>query len=128
MSLLLEAGQHWDPAAERIARDVTMRFLASAGAIAPERVVAGWTIPAPRSLPPVHVTHRIVARSADFEFLGHWRGGELIARAGTPIARDGAEVIRTPYDDCVLVMPSLRQLAPGVTTVRLGRLQAVALS
>lgn len=122
VSLLLEAGQHWDPQSECVARDVTMRFLASAGAIAAERVIADWTIPAPPSLPAVHVTHRVVARSADFAFLGQWRGGEVIARAGTPIARDGAEVVRTPYDECVLVMPSLRQLAPGVTTVRLGRM------
>jgi hypothetical protein len=33
---------------------------------------------------------------------------------------DGEETVTTPYDDCVLVMPSLRQLRPGVTTVRLG--------
>jgi hypothetical protein len=36
--------------------------------------------------------------------------------------RDG-EPVTTPYPDCVLVMPSLRQLRPGVTVVRLGRLQ-----
>jgi hypothetical protein len=35
--------------------------------------------------------------------------------------RDGEPVV-TPYPDCVLVMPSLRQLRPGVTVVRLGRL------
>ena len=32
------------------------------------------------------------------------------------------EPVVTPYPDCVLVMPSLRQLRPGVTVVRLGRL------
>jgi hypothetical protein len=37
------------------------------------------------------------------------------------IATDAGREIATPYDDCVLVMPSLRQLRPGVTTVRLGR-------
>jgi hypothetical protein len=37
------------------------------------------------------------------------------------IAHDQDEAIVTPYDNCVLVMPSLRQLRPGVTTVRLGR-------
>ena len=39
----------------------------------------------------------------------------------TPIARDAGEPVCTPYDDCVLVMPSVRQLRPGVTTVRLGQ-------
>jgi hypothetical protein len=28
----------------------------------------------------------------------------------------------TPYDNCVLVMPSLRQLRPGVAVVRFGQL------
>jgi hypothetical protein len=41
--------------------------------------------------------------------------------AGTPIARDGDRVWTAPYDDTVLVMPSLRHLKPGNTQVRLGR-------
>jgi len=36
------------------------------------------------------------------------------------IAEDGGQAICTPYDDCVLIMPS-RRLAPGQTAVRLGR-------
>ena len=35
---------------------------------------------------------------------------------------DGEPVL-TPYDDCMLVMPSLRQLRPGVTVVRLGKIE-----
>ena len=45
---------------------------------------------------------------------------EVIPEAGTVIARDGKRAVTTPYDDCVLVMPSLR-LKPGQTAVRLGR-------
>jgi hypothetical protein len=30
--------------------------------------------------------------------------------------------VRTPYPDCVLVMPSLRQVRAGVTVVRFGQL------
>jgi len=33
------------------------------------------------------------------------------------------QAITAPYDNCVLVMPSLRQLRPGVTVVRLGRIE-----
>jgi hypothetical protein len=29
------------------------------------------------------------------------------------------KAVRTPYPDCMLVMPSLRQLRAGVTVVRL---------
>lgn len=120
-SILLEAGQHWDPQSECVARDVTMRFLVASGAIGPQAVREDWLLPVDHSPAPIRVTHRVVARSMAFRFLGEFRGGEVIARAGTPIAQDGDELIRTPYDECVLVMPSLRQLAPGVTTVRLGR-------
>jgi hypothetical protein len=48
-------------------------------------------------------------------------GGEIIERAGTSIADDDGHAVLTPYDDCVVVMPSTRQLRPGVTVVRLGR-------
>jgi hypothetical protein len=45
---------------------------------------------------------------------------EVIPKAGTLIANDGKDEIRTPYDDCVLIMPS-RRTAVGQTAVRLGR-------
>ena len=67
------------------------------------------------------VTEPVVARSADFRFAGDWRGLQVLPKAGTPVAVDGDKVWRTPYDDCVLVMPSLVHLKPGRTMVRLGR-------
>ncbi|MGF6605561.1 hypothetical protein OKW45_000461 [Paraburkholderia sp. WSM4175] len=39
------------------------------------------------------------------------------------IGWSNGEEVRTPYDNCMLVMPSLRQLRPGVTVVRLGRIE-----
>ena len=86
----------------------------------------GWLLPDASAPAPVSVTHRVVARSMQFEFVQDYRGGETIHRAGTPIAHDAGEPVRTPYDDCVLVMPSVRQLRPGVTTVRLGRRASAA--
>ena len=121
IALLLEAGQHWEPASLQVARNVLMRFLVSAGSMDPGDVPAGWLLPDALPPPPVEVTHRIVARSMDFAFTQDFSGGETIPRAGTPIAHDAGEPVLTPYDDCVLVMPSVRQLRPGVTTVRLGR-------
>ena len=41
-------------------------------------------------------------------------------RHRTLIGRDNGHEVRTPYDDCVLIMPS-RRLARGQTAVRLGR-------
>lgn len=121
IALLLEAGQHWEPLALSTARDTLMRFLVRAGALAFGDVPAGWLLPDQEPPAPVVVTDRVVATSMDFSFSAPFTGGETIDKAGTVIATDAGREIVTPYDGCVLVMPSLRQLQPGVTTVRLGR-------
>ncbi len=123
IALLLEAGQHWALQAVGVARDTLMRFLLRAGVNDPDRVPSGWLLPDSASPLPIQVTDRVVARSMDFSFSQPFIGGETIARAGTQIANDAGQPVLTPYDDCTLVMPSLRQLRPGVTTVRLGRRQ-----
>ena len=48
------------------------------------------------------------------------RGLDVIAKEGTVIAYDGERPVTTPYDNCVLIMPSKR-LTRGLTAVRLGR-------
>ena len=53
------------------------------------------------------------------------RSSEIIAKSGTLIAHNGSTAILAPYDECVLVMPSLH-LHPGQTAVRLGRFTDVA--
>lgn len=121
IALLLEAGQHWHPHAVVAARDTLMRFLARAGALAVGEIPRGWLLPDREPPAPVVVTDRVVAASMDFSFTEAFTGGETIDKAGTVIATDAGREVVTPYDDCVLVMPSLRQLRPGVTTVRLGR-------
>jgi len=121
IALLLEAGQHWDPRAVSAARDTLMRFLIHAGALTRSQAPMGWLLPDKPVPAPVMVTDRVVATSMDFRFSDSYTGGETIAKAGTVIAIDAGRKVTTPYDNCVLVMPSLRQLRPGVTTVRLGR-------
>ena len=121
IALLFEAGHHLADASVTHARDIAARFLAAAGACGSEALPAGWLLPDAPATPPVEVTHKVVATSLDFHFMGSFSGGEIIAKAGTPIAMNSGEPVLTPYDDCVLVMPSVRQLRAGVTTVRLGR-------
>ena len=58
-----------------------------------------------------------------FRFERDFRGQEVIPAAGTLLGTDGAREIRTPYPDCVLIMPT-RRLARGQTAVRLGRFVA----
>lgn len=125
IALLLEAGQHWQQSSVAATRDVMLRFLLSAGALTMQEVVqAGlnnWLAADRPARVPVKVTHAVVAKSMHFVFTGLYTGNEEFAQAGTVIAHDEGEPIATPYNNCVLVMPSVRQLRPGVTTVRLGQ-------
>ena len=121
-AILIECGQHWEAAAADVAIDTTLRFLQLTGIAAPDFVQ-----PRLRVTPPAHqhlitVTEPVVAKTRNFRFAEYYRGLEVIPKAGTPIGYDGDEVIRTPYDDAVLVMPSVAQLQPGTTVVRLGRI------
>jgi hypothetical protein len=63
----------------------------------------------------------VTARTTGFAFVQPYRGGQIIRRRDTLLAVDGATDIRTPYDNCLLVMPSLRP-SRGHTAVRLARL------
>jgi len=113
LALLIECGQHWERRAAEVASDTMWRFLAATGII--ERAIA----PAPPQRF-ITVTDVVTIGSDDFRFTADYRGLEVIAKAGTVIGRDAGREIRTPYDDCVLIMPS-RRLARGQTAVRLGR-------
>jgi hypothetical protein len=118
-ALLVETGQHFSKRSQRVAMDVTARFLLQTGVLALTEV-AELLAPSPAPVQCIlKVTHAVVAHSMAFEFVQDYRGMELIRHAGTLIAREGEREITTPYDHCVLVMPSLRHLSPGVTVVRL---------
>jgi hypothetical protein len=122
IALLLEAGQHWERASLQAARNVLMRFLVGCGcAGAQRRALRLAAARRARARAADRHTPRGGTQSMHFEFTQDFHGGETIHRAGTPIAHDAGEPVCTPYDDCVLVMPSVRQLRPGVTTVRLGQ-------
>jgi hypothetical protein len=69
----------------------------------------------------VRVTQPITASSPNFRFAKQWKGLEIVPKAGTLLATDGDTEWRTPYDDCVLVMPSTAHVKSGNTMVRLGR-------
>ncbi|WP_028207993.1 M14 family metallopeptidase [Paraburkholderia nodosa] len=122
-ALLIECGQHWETSAVTVARDVTARFLLLAGVVEEADLPADWLQPLPPEMRVVRVTEPVVAKSMDFRFAGDYTGLEVFPKAGAVIGwSDGVPVV-TPYDDCILVMPSLRQLRPGVTVVRLGKIE-----
>ncbi len=120
-ALLIECGQHWEAAAEALARDTLLRFLAATGVIDRTGIEPHLTVRLPARQRVVRVTEPVVALSRDFRFLVPIEGLGVVPKAGTPIARDGDRIWLAPYDDTVLVMPSLQHLRPGNTQVRLGR-------
>jgi predicted deacylase len=121
-ALLVECGQHWEPSAVVVAKDCTARFLVLTGALDEADLPADWFAPKPDAMRVIRVTQPVVAKSMDFRFADAYTGLETFAKAGTVIGWNEGEPVVTPYDNCVLVMPSLRQLRPGVTVVRLGQL------
>jgi predicted deacylase len=120
-AVLIECGQHWERGAEAIARDTLLRFLVVTGCVPADAVAADLSVPLPPQQRLVRVTEAVVAKSDRFRFLVPIVGLGVVPKRGTPIAEDGDTVWRAPYDDTVLVMPSLRHLRPGNTQVRLGR-------
>lgn len=124
-ALLIECGQHWERAAAEVAIDTTLRFLALTGVVDAAWARSRYRQDAPAQQRLVRVTEAVVARSADFRFLVPMDGLGVVARQGTPIARDGDHVWVAPYDDTVLVMPSIEHLRPGNTQVRLGRFDPI---
>lgn len=122
-ALPAECGQHWERSAVTVARDCAARFLLLAGIVDEGDQPAGWFKELPEEIRVVRVTEPVVADSMDFHFSGPYTGLEVFENAGTVIGWSNGKAITTPYDDCVLVMQSLRQLRPGVTVVRLGRIE-----
>ena len=120
-ALLIEAGQHWEKSSVDVAIDTTLRFLKATGAVEDSFVSPRLRVPVPKVQRVVRVTEPVVAKTMGFRFAKPWKGLEVIAKAGSVVATDGDKTWRTPYDNCVLVMPSLVHLKPGTTMVRLGR-------
>jgi hypothetical protein len=119
-ALLIECGQHWEHDAPIVAQQIALRFLRHFGVCDPgflEAFIAPREPPAQRT---IEITDVVTIASASFSFVLPVHGMMTIARAGTLLARDGPRDIRTPYDDCVLIMPAQRP-KQGETAVRLGR-------
>jgi hypothetical protein len=121
-ALLIECGQHWEHRSAEVATDVTLRFLIAAGSVQAEDVAAlgGPDFDAHPRQRVIEVTEAVTITGDRFDFSGDYRGLEMLGEKGSLIGRDGEREVRTPYDNCVLIMPS-RRLVKGQTAVRLGR-------
>ncbi|ARP81243.1 succinylglutamate desuccinylase [Bordetella genomosp. 8] len=120
-ALLIECGFHGDLASRTVACDMVARMLLASGIADPEDIPSGWLSPDPPAQRVLRVTDAIVAPSMDFRFARPWQCLDTLADRGTVLGWADGEAITTPYDQCTLIMPSLRQLKPGVTVMRLAR-------
>jgi len=112
-AVLVEAGQHWKSDTVAATRACVDGLLRATG-------LQPGTAPAQAAYRCAEVTQAITATTNSFAFTRAFRGGEVVPERNTLIALDGTAEIRTPHDDCLLVMPSLRP-SRGHTAVRLAR-------
>ena len=119
-ALLIETGQHWRASSVTVAKDVTARFLALTGIVDAADLPADWSQPTPSAQRVVQVTHAVATKRGNFKFLKRLNGQEIVTQAGTVLGHDDDTPIVTPYDNCVLVMPSNHRVRPGTTIVRMG--------
>ncbi len=114
-AVLVEAGQHWQ------ANTVTTMATSVDALLRHAGMIDGLGA-APADVGRLfEVTDLVTAATSSFAFVRAFHGGEVVPRRNTVIALDGDAEIRTPYDHCLLVMPSLRP-SRGHTAVRLARL------
>jgi predicted deacylase len=119
-AMLVECGQHWAKSSIDIAITSCRQFLAATEMAEPAHLDRLGRRPKPAPQQIIEVTDAMTVKTGPFRFSRSVRGLDVISKAGTIIAYDGDMPVATPYDDCILIMPSQR-LSRGLTAVRLGR-------
>jgi Succinylglutamate desuccinylase / Aspartoacylase family len=122
-ALLVECGQHWERASEILAWQTSWRFLRTLDVV--DRAQADAQIDTAQ-LPAqkvVRITDALIASSLDYRFATGLKGLSIVPRQGDLIATDAGKPVQAPYDNCVLIMPTLVHVKPGLTAVRIGRLE-----
>jgi predicted deacylase len=115
---LVEAGQHWEASTVEVTLASVAGMLRHLGMV--ETHPALPPPPPPGASRFAEVSMAVTAATSAFAFVQAFRGGDILPRGNTLIAIDGTVEIRTPHDDCLMVMPSLRP-SRGHTAVRLAR-------
>ena len=115
---LVEAGQHWE------CDSVSVALASIAGLLRHFAMIDEHpALPSPPEFCHprfAEVTMAVTAATSGFGFVREFRGGDVVPRRNTLIGIDGTVEVRTPHDQCLLVMPSLRA-SRGHTAVRLAR-------
>ena len=122
-AMLIECGQHWEVSSSELAIAAAWRFLSMTVVISEETAVPHLSAHPQVKQKFVEVSGPYTIKTDSFRFVERYVGLEVIPAAGTIIGYDGEEALKTPYENCVLIMPSRRQL-PGDTAVRFGKFLA----
>ena len=122
-ALLVECGQHWESASEQLAWQTIWRFLRALEAVDRELAEGQIDKPSPPQQKVVRVTEAVIASGRNFKFADGLRGLSVMSKRGDLIAHDEGKPVAAPYDNCVLIMPTLIHVKTGLTAVRLGRLE-----
>jgi predicted deacylase len=121
VACLIECGQHWARGTADAAIDGALYFLRALEMIDDTTLVRHRRTPPVTHQSIVDVTHGYAIRTHDFYFVKDFKGLERFHQAGEVIAVDGGEELRTPYDDCILIMPNHRAVR-GQRAFRLARM------
>jgi predicted deacylase len=122
-ALLVECGQHWEKASERLAWQTAWRFLRTLDVVDRDQADAKIDTTALPTQKIVRVTDALIANTLDYKFADGLKGLSIVPRKGDLIANDAGIPVLAPYDNCVLIMPTLVHVKPGLTAVRIGRLE-----
>src|SRR5690606_7318079 len=120
-ALLVECGQHWEKRAAEVALDTALYFLRAFDIVGPDFAAQHLTVKQPPKQRMMDVTDGIAAETDEFRFVQDFIGFEHFPKAGALVATDGGREVRTPYDDCILLMPNHRA-RKGQRAVRFTRL------
>lgn len=120
VAVLLEAGPHGARRSVETALATSLRFLEVCGLLDHESASRLGSPPQAGGTRLFRVERRITVEHGPFRLLGEPKSLTVVPRAGTTIAYDGGRAIRTPFDDCALVLPARRALK-GHMALRLAR-------
>jgi succinylglutamate desuccinylase len=124
-ALLVECGFHLAASSKVVAKQSVGRFLLATGQANAGMFDESWALNELENptfvSKEVSVTHAIVAKTHELKFKEDWQNMQTLPKEGQLLAVDGNTIFRTPYDNCTLIMPGLKQLRPGVTVVRLAK-------
>ncbi|MBN33809.1 MAG: succinylglutamate desuccinylase [Rhodospirillaceae bacterium] len=118
---LVECGYHFYKEAADIAVETSLRFLRHHDAIDPTFLAEHLGETNDEEQLFIEVSGPVTVETDNFVFDRVFEGFEIVPDEGTLIGTDDGRKVRTPYANCVMIMPA-REPVKGKTAVRLGRL------